>query len=131
MKLYNREDIMDFTSFNEITSLINSIYKESKVSLVTRGEVLFSEDLQKIEESIEELSEKYGVRFKKRTWYNMSTLTFEDINRWINVLNTILEIQKLTYPANDLYPADDLFPEDNLFDNVYCGQLYCGEVKRI
>ena len=52
-----------------------------------RGDFITSELLQLIENNVDKIAKAVNTSFKKRDWYYLSVITYEDINRWAIVLN--------------------------------------------
>lgn len=81
------------TSINENLSAYNYIYiYETEIIKKNHGDFLYAEDLQRIEDNIEIIAQCVNTSFKKRNWYCLSVITYEDINRWSIILNYAYEI---------------------------------------
>lgn len=76
------------TNINSNLSAYQYIYIiETQTLGKQRGDFLISEELQNLENNLEQISNIVNTSFRKRNWYYLSVITFEDINRWAVLLN--------------------------------------------
>lgn len=76
------------TNINSNLSAYKYIFLiEAEEVEMKRGDFITSELLQLIENNVDKIAKAVNTSFKKRDWYYLSVITYEDINRWAIVLN--------------------------------------------
>lgn len=133
--MWKKSDKFNYNNYNNILLRIVDIYQSifnDVISLEQKklGDFLFSEDLNNIENYIYKMAEIQGINFDKKEWYNMTTISFLDVNRWETSLDLIeedIEDDNLIYPSDELYPDDELYMLENHESEKYCNLIYCGE----
>lgn len=76
------------TNINTNLSAYQYIYViETETLEKQRGDFLMSEELQNLENNLELIANSVNTSFRKRNWYYLSVITFDDINRWAALLN--------------------------------------------
>lgn len=81
----------EVTAINTNLSVYNYIYIYEEFSRKNRGDYIFSEELQKLEDNLEKIAIIVNTSFKKRNWYYLSVIDYNDINRWSVLLNYAYE----------------------------------------
>ncbi len=112
-----KEDKLTLTYFNNIVVNINKLCNKIGVQLLNisknNGEFLFAEDLNAIEGKLYQLSQMSYVKIDKRDWFNLSTLSYLDINRWENLIDRINK--SINGYNQQLFPRNNLYPRSNLY----------------
>lgn len=74
------------TEINDLSAL-QYIYIYEEDLEYKLGDFLTSNILQLLENNLEQINNIVDTSFKKRDWYYLSVITYEDINRWSILLN--------------------------------------------
>lgn len=94
---WKETDILKVEDFNNIVKQIQQIAlvlmkAEKSISQKEQGDFFFTEELKEIENILV----KYDTDFQKKEWHNMTTISYEDVNRWSKAINKIQEALKKT-----------------------------------
>lgn len=123
---YSQSDVIDFWSFvtmeMDIKSVRNAIYDLGYTNIpaytptnFTKESYLLASDLNKIENGIKNIGKYYfrpkGWK-KTKTWIPKMSFSYEDINRWIDNLNLVID--RINNESSELLPRDDLYPSETL-----------------
>ena len=99
------ESILTYTELNQIITQIKIFASGLKIpenlSLKNNGDFLFCEDSEEIERVLKLISDLIYIDYEKRFFYNLSTLTYEDVNRWESQIDLIDE--QLDYIEENAY----------------------------
>ena len=103
-------------TYNKYQNIISTEYTPKKWLL---NEFVYVDDIKNIEEGIDSLGKCFGYPTgwkTKREWSltSANSISFVDINRWINNLDIILNSNYSPLVPNEtLYPNDNLVPTNN------------------
>jgi len=75
------------TEINKTLSAYKYIYVYMPPRTKQLGDFLLVEELQKIENNVAIIAKCVNTSYRKRNWYYLSAITYEDINRWAVILN--------------------------------------------
>ena len=108
---WTKNEKINYSDFNLILAdiqhwaqILNSNYSLSELSL---GDFLFCEKLQLIEDTIDSICSHASIRFNKKKWYNLTTISYEDINRWAIALNSVGIARNITDELNNTLITED------------------------
>lgn len=122
------EDILTVEEMNNIITSIKTYAAKLSLSenllLKENGEFLFCEEVDEIERMLKLISELIYIDYERRYFYNLSTITFEDINRWSLQLEAIEE--QIRHMEEDGYRYNDYLSNiyQDLINKTYKEILY-------
>lgn len=124
------ESILTYTELNQIITQIKIFASGLKIpenlSLKNNGDFLFCEDSEEIERVLKLISDLIYIDYEKRFFYNLSTLTYEDVNRWESQIDLIdkqldyIEENAYLYSAYTSNTYEDL--ENKTYKEIMFGE---------
>lgn len=115
------------TSIDEkLSAYLHIFVHETKILEMQNGDFLTVEDLQKIEDSLNKIAKATGTSFKKRDWYYLSVIDFNDLNRWSKFIN--IANQVVSRESEDLNSeSNEKIMTENSINIITEGEVYDGD----
>jgi len=105
-------------TFTQLNALIDD-FSNMRLSIIgidflytpySIGKFWFSEDLENFESAINELAISLNIPYIKKDWYNLTDISYKDINRWSSMINSVSEtLFFLLYTSTNTYASSNTY----------------------
>ena len=121
---FDEDDILTASQLNQIENKIEevTIYLQNTTSIPNYtkkvwlvSDYLLYTYLNNIETGIKNIGKYYYKPYgwqKTKTWKAKQSFSYNDVNRWINDLNLVID--RLNTESSSLFPSDTLYPNETL-----------------
>lgn len=94
-------DFGTITAIDTASYFYNNILIESDIlEIKKRGDFLYSDDLNEIENMLKQICSQLFLNYNKKTWYYLSIISYDDVNKWCKAINSIKFKKYSDYVSN-------------------------------
>ena len=111
-------------NFGVVTNIDENSYfyqririKTHEIETKTRGSFLYANELKEVDDTLQEVCSQLLLDYEHKNWYDLSIISYRDINRWCKAINKIETLERNKY-------QDITGKYEDLTDETYRQLLY-------